>query len=138
MMRRQGTGCRWRVARTFFQLEEGLQNITAYNKDTEQVTMAKLERVEYYSDMIEGKFIAVFKPKTPSAFTNEVAFCVGEGKNILTPVDFNIKYFETDSLTRLLTQRMNQNSADVMMAFHTRVVPPKNSRPSELLKILSP
>ncbi|HEY3429836.1 MAG TPA: hypothetical protein VGK39_04100, partial [Cyclobacteriaceae bacterium] len=62
------------IAQQYFKLS-GLSRISVYNKTGDLMTDATLVRVEYFEDVIEGGFVAVFKPMNRAMFTTDVAYC---------------------------------------------------------------
>jgi len=62
------------VAKKYFDLEK-FKRISIYTQEHQLVSNAAFKRVEYYEDMIDGMFIAVFDPgKIDEAFKSELIF----------------------------------------------------------------
>lgn len=89
------------TAAAYFNLDL-LQHVSIYTEDHQLVTRATLKRVEYYEDMIEGMFIAVFEAASPTTGDmDNVEFYATAG---------NFSPYKTDVKTEVVSKKkMDEN-----------------------------
>jgi hypothetical protein len=64
----------------------GLKNVDIYSKENVKLTSARLSHIEYVEDVLESRFVAVFKVDDPSI--SDPLFCVGNSIKDFTKIDF--------------------------------------------------
>lgn len=109
------------MARIYFNLS-GLDTISIY-KMAHFVGKAKLVRVEYFQDLIEGKFVAVFKPIGLSTLPDALDYCISGGRNRYKTTDVTCENIEDQQLTQNLLERFVEDSVRVRDVSHTRIMP---------------
>lgn len=109
------------VARNYFNLS-GLDTISVY-EDAQPAGNAQFVRVEYFQDVIEGKFIAVFKPLGGSALPQQPDYCISRGQHHYKTILVTSEVIEDEQLTRMLLEKFVPGTERVWDVSHTRIMP---------------
>jgi hypothetical protein len=112
------------LARSYLNLT-GLDTVSVFEKGR-LACKAGLVRVEYFDDMIETQFIAVFKPLDSSSLPEQPDYCISLGRNPFESVDISYDYFEDEQLTKNLLATFGPGTQRVWHVSHTRVLPYKS------------
>jgi hypothetical protein len=109
------------IAKRFFRLG-GLERISVYDKKSKLLTDARLVRIEHYETLIEGGYIAVFKPSLSSGFSGDAGYCVtATDQQQGIKIDFEV--IEDEELTKTLLEKLNIEKSNVWLVDHTRILP---------------
>lgn len=109
------------VARNYFNLS-GLDTISVY-EDARHAGNARFVRVEYFQDVIESKFIAVFKPLGASTLPQQPDYCISKGQHPYKTIPVTSEEIEDEQLTKMLLEKFVPGTERVWDVSHTRIMP---------------
>jgi hypothetical protein len=95
----------------------GLKSIDIYDHKSQKLTTGQLSHIEYFEDVIEGRFVAVFNVADPNI--SEYLFCVGNTNVDLTKMEFSI--YDDENLKSKLTDFLKINSDNVWEIKHYKL-----------------
>jgi hypothetical protein len=98
----------------------GLNWINVFNKDNQIITTGKLSHIEYIEDMIESKFIAVFKVDNPSI--SDFQYCISGPMKNFTPKRYIS--ITNPELTSTLIDYLDLKPDDYMIVNHYQLIEP--------------
>lgn len=113
------------ITRTKFEIDKvgqyfnltGLKNIDIYNIKNEKLTTGELSHIEYLEDVIEGRFVAVFRVKDPSI--SDHLFCIGNTNGELTKME--ITSYDDENLNSDLTDFLKIGSDNIWRIKHYKL-----------------
>jgi len=110
------------LAKNYFNFS-GLDSISVYRRG-ELICKAKFARVELFSDLIEGQFIAVFRPSgLPIVQDGLDYYCISQGPNPYDKVDVSYEAIEDEELTKDVLTTIAADSQRIWRALHMRIMP---------------
>jgi hypothetical protein len=65
----------------------GLKNVAIYSKENLKLTTGQISHIEYVEDMIESRFVLVFRVDNPNI--SDPLFCIGNSNDELTKIYFS-------------------------------------------------
>lgn len=113
------------ITRTKFEIDKvgqyfnltGLQNIDVYNIKNEKLTTGELSHIEYFEDVIEGRFVAVFRVKDPNI--SDHLFGIGNTNRELAKIEF--ASYDDESLNSDLIDFLKVDSDDIWRIKHYKL-----------------
>jgi hypothetical protein len=108
-------------ARKHFLLQ-GLDTILIYSSKHRFVSEAVLVRVEYFEEIIDGGYIAVFKAADREVTDTEF-YGVTARKKTVDYRDFYTEQLEDERLTDIVIQKLGKDTSGMYVGWHVRVMP---------------
>ncbi|MBX2966422.1 MAG: hypothetical protein KF845_09770 [Cyclobacteriaceae bacterium] len=96
---------------------DGLNKINIYNRNNELITTGELTGVEYVEDVIESRFVAVFKLENPGI--SDYQFCIGNIRENLSTLEYSV--IDSDTLTSKLIKHIGVNNERVWRQTHYKL-----------------
>lgn len=110
------------IAKQYFDLT-GLDRVTIYNSQGNQIMDATFERVEHLEGMIESEFIAVFKPTVQSWSTGDIGYCLSASLSSYKTSRHVVSEVDNEELTSALYTRFRIDSSNVWKVQHYDLMP---------------
>lgn len=95
----------------------GLKNIDIYNSANQKLTTGQLSHIEHIEDMIESRFVAVFRVDNPHI--SDPSFCIGNSNNDLTSIDFTS--YKDETINSTLIEFLELNTDHIWSINHYRL-----------------
>ncbi len=109
------------TAAKYFDLDL-LQNVSIYTEDHQLVTHATLKQVEYYEDMIEGMFIAVFEAASPTTgVIDNVEFYATAGNFSPYGIDVKTEVVSKKKMDENIRKHVFFNEDNLMVIRHLSI-----------------
>lgn len=109
------------IARQYFSLW-ALDTLSVY-KNGHRVGDAKFVRVEYLDDVIESRFIAVFKPLGSFTVAEEPDYGISKGKHPYRTIPVTHEEIKDEQLTKNLIEIFVPDTVRVWDVSHTHIMP---------------